>query len=174
MKKFLGALSVILALSATPLAQAADNVALVDMQKLFQKSPEKMEANKNYGNSFKTREEKLQKEENDLKDRMKQFERDASTMKETDRKKRHKEIEKQKNALIAKLQSFQTDTSDFRAKESKKIFTNIQNIVKSVANKKGYTTVLDANVVIYADPKNDITDDVLSEMKQAKVNKAKK
>lgn len=171
MKKFLVILSIFLGLSLTLLAQAASHIAVVDMQTIVQNSPKKKEADKNFEIKFKERETKLKIEKVDLEDKIKNFEKNSPTMKQTERKKLQKEIDDKRDIFIKNMKSFQNDTSKFQAEESTKIFRNIKSIVKSVASKKGYETVIDFNTVIYnKNDKSDITNDVLREM----LNKAKK
>ncbi|WP_174889089.1 OmpH family outer membrane protein [Candidatus Williamhamiltonella defendens] len=171
MKKFLVILSIFLGLSLTLLAQAASHIAVVDMQTIVQNSPEKKEADKNFEIKFKERETKLKIEKVDLEDKIKNFEKNSPTMKQTERKKLQKEIDDKRDIFIKNMKLFQNDTSKFQAEESTKIFRNIKSIVKSVASKKGYETVIDFNTVIYnKNDKSDITNDVLREM----LNKAKK
>ncbi|WP_158380092.1 OmpH family outer membrane protein [Candidatus Williamhamiltonella defendens] len=165
MKKFLVILSIFLGLSLRLPAQAASNIAVIDIQTIVQNSPEKKEADKNFESKFKERETKLKIEKVDLEDKIKNFEKNFSTIKQMERKKFQKEIDNKRDIFIKNMKAFQNDTYKFQAEESAKIFRNIKSIVKSVAYKKGYETVIDFNTVIYnKNDKSDITNDVLREM----------
>jgi len=106
-KKLLCAAGLGLAMAAS--AQAADKVAVVNMQSLFQQVAQTTGVSKTLENEFKSRGNELQRQEGDLQSKMQRLQRDGSTMKASDRTKLEKDIMAQRQDFGAKAQQFEQD-----------------------------------------------------------------
>ncbi|MEX5409386.1 molecular chaperone Skp [Atlantibacter hermannii] len=164
MKKWLCAAGLGLAMAAS--AQAADKVAVVNMQNLFQQVAQNTGVSKTLENEFKSRGSELQRQESDLQTKMQRLQRDGSTMKASDRTKLEKDIMTQRQAFGTKAQQFEQDRARRSNEERGKLVSRIQAAVKKVAADQDVDLVLDANTVVYngSDVK-DITADVLKQVK---------
>ncbi|WP_165460356.1 molecular chaperone Skp [Atlantibacter sp.] len=164
MKKLLCAAGLGLAMAAS--AQAADKVAVVNMQSLFQQVAQTTGVSKTLENEFKSRGNELQRQEGDLQSKMQRLQRDGSTMKASDRTKLEKDIMAQRQDFGAKAQQFEQDRARRSNEERGKLVSRIQTAVKKVAADQNVDLVLDANTVVYngSDVK-DITADVLKQVK---------
>lgn len=164
MKKLLCAAGLGLVMAAS--AQAADKVALVNMQSLFQQVAQTTGVTKTLENEFKSRGSELQRQEGDLQAKMQRLQRDGSTMKASERTKLEKDIMAQRQAFATKAQQFEQDRARRSNEERGKLVSRIQAAVKKVAADQNVDLVLDANTVVYngSDVK-DITADVLKQVK---------
>ncbi|HEY0208739.1 molecular chaperone Skp [Acerihabitans sp.] len=165
MKKWLYAAGLGLALAASASVQAADKIAVVNIANIFQQSPQRAVVAKQLENEFKGRATDLQAQERDLQTKMQRLQRDGSTMKAADRSRLEKDVMAQREDFSGKAQAFEQDNRRRQGEERNKILSRIQDAVKAVATKQGYDIVIDANAVAYAGSANDITDDVLKQVK---------
>lgn len=165
MKKWLYAAGLGLALAASASVQAADKIAVVNIANIFQQSPQRAVVAKQLETEFKGRATDLQAQERDLQTKMQRLQRDGSTMKAADRSRLEKDVMAQREDFSGKAQAFEQDNRRRQGEERNKILSRIQDAVKAVATKQGYDIVIDANAVAYAGSANDITADVLKQVK---------
>nr|WP_318382885.1 molecular chaperone Skp [uncultured Enterobacter sp.] len=164
MKKFLVAAGLGLAMMTS--AQAADKIAIVSMNSLFQQVAQTTGVSKTLENEFKGRAGELQNQEGDLQAKMQRFQRDASTMKASERTKMEKDLSAQRQAFSQKAQAFEQDRQRRSNEERGKLVNRIQAAVKKVADDQNIDLVVDSSTVAYngSDVK-DITADVLKQVK---------
>lgn len=165
MKKWLYAVGLGLVMASSASVQAADKIAVVNVQSIFQQMPARDAVAKQLENEFKGRATQLQAQERDLQTKMQKLQRDGSTMKASDRSKLEKDVMAQRETFSTKAQAFEQDNRRRQAEERNKILSRIQDAVKTVASKEGYDVVIDANAVAYANSDKDITADVLKQVK---------
>lgn len=165
LKKWLYAAGLGMALAVSANVQAADKIAIVNVSSIFQQLPQRATVAKQLENEFKSRATELQSQERDLQSKMQKLQRDGSTMKASDRTKMEKDIMAQRDAFSQKAQAFEQDNRRRQAEERNKLLSRIQDAVRAVAKDKGYDLVIDANAVAYADSSNDITAQVLKQVK---------
>jgi outer membrane protein len=164
-KKWLYAAGLGLALAASASVQAADKIAVVNIASIFQQLPQRATVAAQLENEFKGRAADLQAQEKDLQSKMQRLQRDGSTMKASDRSRMEKDVMAQREDFSAKAQAFEQDNRRRQAEERNKILSRIQDAVKTVASKQGYDIVIDTNAVAYAGASQDITADVLKQVK---------
>jgi outer membrane protein len=164
-KKWLYAAGLGLVMASSASVQAADKIAVVNVQSIFQQMPARDAVAKQLENEFKGRATQLQAQERDLQTKMQKLQRDGSTMKASDRSKLEKDVMAQRETFSTKAQAFEQDNRRRQAEERNKILSRIQDAVKTVASKEGYDVVIDANAVAYANSDKDITADVLKQVK---------
>lgn len=165
LKKWLYAAGLGMALAVSANVQAADKIAIVNVSSIFQQLPQRATVAKQLENEFKSRATELQGQERDLQSKMQKLQRDGSTMKASDRTKMEKDIMAQRDAFSQKAQAFEQDNRRRQGEERNKLLSRIQDAVRAVAKDKGYNLVIDANAVAYADSSNDITAQVLKQVK---------
>ncbi|KFD20711.1 MULTISPECIES: molecular chaperone Skp [Tatumella] len=166
MKKLLCAAGLGLALAASSVAaQAADKIAVVNVSSIFQQMPQRAAVARQLQNEFKGRATDLQTQERALQAQMQNFQRNASTMKASDRARTEKELMTQRESFSEKAQAFEQDNNRRQSEERNKLLSRIQDAVKKVASSEGYDVVIDSNAVAYAADAKDITADVLKQVK---------
>ncbi len=165
MKKWLYAAGLGIAFAASASVQAADKIAVVNIASIFQQLPQRATVAQQLENEFKGRASDLQAQEKDLQTKMQRLQRDGSTMKASDRSRLEKEVMAQREDFSAKAQAFEQDNRRRQGEERNKILSRIQDAVKAVASKQGFDIVIDTNAVAYAGASQDITADVLKQVK---------
>lgn len=165
MKKWLYAAGLGLAMATSAAVQANDKIAIVNVSSIFQQLPAREAVAKQLENEFKGRASELQTMERSLQTKMQTLQRDASTMKASDRTKMEKDVMAQRDQFSQKAQAFEQDNRRRQLEERNKILSRIQDAVKAVATKGGYDVVIDANAIAYVGSSKDITADVLKQVK---------
>lgn len=165
MKKWLYAAGLGLVMATSAAVQANDKIAIVNVSSIFQQLPAREAVAKQLENEFKGRASELQTMERSLQTKMQTLQRDASTMKASDRTKMEKDVMAQRDQFSQKAQAFEQDNRRRQLEERNKILSRIQDAVKTVATKGGYDVVIDANAIAYAGSSKDITADVLKQVK---------
>lgn len=167
MRKTLAVLSSFLLISATQV-YAADTVgssqlAVVNVQQLFQSSPKIADLNKQLQAKFKPRQEKLMSSQKMLQDEMDKFKKEAPTMSPKDKDALQKKISDDQANLSKDATAFQQDLSKEQSKVMKGVLAQLNSIIASIAKKNNYSLVLDSQAVIYAADSSDITKQVSKE-----------
>ncbi len=167
MKKALAMVSALLVMGGTQ-AYAADmtkqpNVAVVNVQQLFQQSPKIADLNKQLQSKFKARQDKLIAAQKSLQDELDKFKKESATMSDKAKTALQNKISDDQAALSKDASAFQQDLSKEQNKIMKNVLAQLNEIISSLAKKEGYSMVLDAQAVIFAGEGSDITKEVTKE-----------
>ncbi len=165
MKKSFFIIKMVLMLGISTGIQAANEIAVVNITNIFQQLPARETVAKQLENEFAGRSAELEKMEGELRAKMEKLRSEGKLMKASDRTGLEKEISQQRERFTEKATKFEEDSRRRQMEERNKILNRIQDAVKSVASKKDYAVVIDANAVIYAKPALDITDEVQKQVK---------
>lgn len=171
MKKMLALVSSILLVSGTQAFSAQEtttqtsqtNIAVVNVQQVFQQSPKIAELNKKLQNDFKSRQEKLVAAQKSLQNELDKFKKESVTMNQKDKDSLQKKIVDDQNNLSKDATAFQQDLSKEQGRIMKDVLGQLNEIISSLAKKNSYTLVLDSQAVIYANESTDITKQVAKE-----------
>lgn len=146
-------------------AQAAEKVAYVNTPAVFQALPQREVAMKQMQQEFKDRAAELQNIKTEAQEKIQKLKRDGSIMKQADVEKLRIEIGQLESTYKIKGQALEQESQRREGLERQKLFKVIQAAVKKVATKQGYDMVVDAQALRYANPKYDITQEVIKELK---------
>jgi outer membrane protein len=147
---FLGALGV----------QAADlKVGFVDAERINRESAPADEASKRLEREFQPRVQDIQRRDQQLKNLQAQFEKDALTLSEGDRRNREQEITRQGVDLQRVQREFQEDLNLRRNQELSGLLERANKIIRQIAESEKYDLILQE--AVYRSPRIDITDRVL-------------
>ena len=147
---FLGALGV----------QAADlKVGFVDAERINRESAPADEASKRLEREFQPRVQDIQRRDQQLKNLQAQFEKDALTLSEGDRRNREQEIARQGVDLQRVQREFQEDLTLRRNQELSGLLERANKIIRQIAEAEKYDLILQE--AVYRSPRIDITDRVL-------------
>jgi outer membrane protein len=164
-----------LGLSLAPIAsapaRAADSLKIgtVDMQQALQSVEAGKKAKAKLEGEFNTKKKKLQNEEAAIKKMGEEFKKQSLVMSDQARAKKQAEIQDR----ILKFQEMTAQSqAEIQQKESEltqPIIEKLRTIVSQVAQKKGYTIVLEKNenTVLYSQDKDDLTKDVIGAYNKA-------
>lgn len=170
MKRVLALLSTLLLIGTmqafaadTTTTTKQDNIAVVNVQQVFQQSPKIAELNKKLQNEFKGRQDKLVAQQKQLQDELDKFKKEGPTMSQKDRDNLQKKIVNDQTGLAKDASAFQQDLSKEQNKVMKNVLADLNEIISGIAKKNSYSLVLDSQAVIYASDSTDITKDVAKE-----------
>ncbi|MFZ9424662.1 MAG: OmpH family outer membrane protein, partial [Limnohabitans sp.] len=96
---------------------------------------------------------------NALKSAVEKFERDASTLSETQRMTRQKQLVEQDRDFQRKRREFQEDLNNRKNEEFQQVLERANRVVRQVAESEKYDLVLQE--AVYINPKHDITEKVI-------------
>jgi outer membrane protein len=139
------------------------NIAVVNVQQLFQSSPKIADLNKQLQDKFKSRQDKLMAGQKTLQDELDKFKKESPTMSAKDKDALQKKIASDQQNLSKDAASFQQDLNKEQNKVMKGVLSQLNDIISSIAKKSNYQLVLDSQAVIYAADSADITKQVSKE-----------
>ncbi|WP_083172336.1 OmpH family outer membrane protein [secondary endosymbiont of Trabutina mannipara] len=155
----------VLAITIPNNAYAADKIAVVNISSIFQQSLHLNMIDKKLENEFKRRATELQFMELDLQTKIKILRQNISHIKTSEFSTLEKSVVAQRENLSKKAQEFEQDNRRRQTEERNKIMSNIQDAVKNVAIKEGYSVVIDASAVAYIKNAKDITANVIKNVR---------
>lgn len=145
---------------AAPAASKATNIAVVNVQQVFQQSPRIAELNKKLQNQFKARQDKLIAAQKTLQEELDKFKKEAPTMSQKDKDALQKKIVEDQSNLAKEASAFQQDLSKEQGKIMKSVLGQLNDVISGIAKQSNYTLVLDSQAVIYSADTSDITKQV--------------
>lgn len=139
---------------------AADlKVGFVDAERVNRESAPADEASKRLEKEFQPRVQEVQRREAAIKVAQAQFEKDAVTMSENDRRSREQEMSRQIVDLQRLQREFQEDLNLRRNQELGGLLERANKIIRQIAEAEKYDLILQE--AVYRSPRIDITDRVL-------------
>ncbi len=139
---------------------AADlKVGFVDAERVNRESAPADEASKRLEKEFQPRVQEIQRREAAIKATQAQFEKDALTMSENDRRSREQEMSRQIVDLQRLQREFQEDLNLRRNQELGGLLERANKIIRQIAEAEKYDLILQE--AVYRSPRIDITDRVL-------------
>jgi len=139
---------------------AADlKVGFVDAERVNRESAPADEASKRLEKEFQPRVSEIQRREGQIKSAQTQFEKDALTMSENDRRSREQEMSRQIVDLQRLQREFQEDLNLRRNQELGGLLERANKIIRQIAESEKYDLILQE--AVYRSPRIDITDRVL-------------
>ena len=159
-------------LCAAPALLAQQRIGFVNSAKIFDELPEARAAAKQLEGYAKPIQDSLQMMQKQIEEKYSDYQKKESMM--TDASKRTTQQEIQDLQLRAREYA-QTKDQDL-ARQREKIFTPVKDkilkAIERIARSEKYSFVLDqnenVNIVLYADPKDDLTNRVLDNLKRGR------
>lgn len=100
-----------------------------------------------------------------MKAKIDKLKRDGAVMSDSDRIKLQRELASLESDYKLKAQALAEDQRRRGQEEEQKLVMKIRTAIDSVAKKEGYNLVLDANAVLFASKKDDLSQKVISAVK---------
>jgi len=140
--------------------QAADlKVGFVDAERVNRESAPADEASKRLEKEFQPRVQEIQRRESQIKSLQAQFEKDALTMTDNDRRTREQDLSRQIVDTQRMQREFQEDLNLRRNQELGALLERANKIIRQIAESEKYDLILQE--AVYRSPRVDITDRVL-------------
>jgi outer membrane protein len=139
---------------------AADlKVGFVDAERVNRESAPADEASKRLEKEFQPRVQEIQRRETQIKNLQTQFEKDALTMSESDRRTREQELSRQIVDVQRLQREFQEDLNLRRNQELGTLLERANKIIRQIAEAEKYDLIVQE--AVYRSPRIDITERVL-------------
>lgn len=148
-------------------ASAATNadvkIGVVDMQQAIQSVKEGKSARSKLEKEFNKKKKELQNEEAQIKKMHEEFQKKSLVMSEKARAEKQQEIQGRILKLQQKTMQSQQEIQQKEKDLTQPIITKLRKIIKDMAEKQGYSVVLEKNenTVLYFLDKDDLTTEVI-------------
>lgn len=163
-KKWLAvALVSALACSAATAVQAEMKIGVVSTEVILRDSSASQAASKKIEQEFSKREKELSSAAQRLRSDFDRFEKNSGTMSEQERIRKQRDLSQRERDLQRRQREFNEDLNMRRSEEIQKLMRQADAVIKSIAKRDKYDLILQE--AIYVNPKIDITDQVLKELK---------
>lgn len=141
-------------------------IAVVDLGKVLADSPQVSTAKSELKKKFDPREKAIVDAQKKLQADVKKYEKENVTMKEADIKKAQQKLMDQQKKLQDMQTSFQKDLMEAQNKSMQTILKQVEEVLNKLAAAEKYDLILTKMSAAYSNPKFDVTDQVLSQMKK--------
>lgn len=147
----------------TSSASAQVSVAVVDLQRALNETQDGKKAKNQLKGLFKKRQVALDKKQEDLKKMKEGIEKQKDVLSKDVLREKLETYQKSLVQLQTSYVEYQKELAQKEAQLTKGIIDRMQRIVKTIAQKDGYTFVVERNEggVVWAKSNVDITDDVI-------------
>ncbi|WP_064602253.1 OmpH family outer membrane protein [Photobacterium sp. J15] len=169
MKQWIKAASLSLViLSSSMYAQAADaaqKIGYVSTGQAMAQLAKRYNVAEKLRGEFKDRIDELRGIESKIKAKVDKVKRDGELMSASERTQIKREMASLESNYKLKAKALQEDQRRRGAEEEQKLVQKIRKAIQDVAKKEGYDIIVDANAVLFASPKDDLSTRVISAVK---------
>ena len=151
-------------------AMAEAKIGYVDMQKAIQSTSTGKSAKKKLEKDFNKKKKELEKMEADLKKMTQDLEKKAAVLSDDVKAKKQAELQREMMKYQKIVGQSQLEIQKKERELTTPIITKLRDIIQKVANKGGYTMVLEKSEqsVLWAKKDVDLTDDVIKAYEKSK------
>jgi outer membrane protein len=165
MKRLLIGLGIALATLWSVATFAAESIGVVDIQQIFQNSPQVKKVNDSLKKQFSSRRDNIVKLGKTMQDDAQKYEKNKTIMSSKDANALKDKVAQEQRDLQQEQTKFQQDLYEAQNKQMGVLMVQLKDIVKKVAADKKLTVVIPKNSVVYSDNSLDITSDVMDKLK---------
>ncbi|WP_299020327.1 OmpH family outer membrane protein [uncultured Photobacterium sp.] len=168
MKQWIKAASLSLVILSSVCAQAAEaaqKVGYVATGQAMAQLAKRYNVAEKLRGEFKDRIDELRGIESKMKTKVDKVKRDGELMSSSERTKLQREMASLESDYKLKAKALQEDQRRRGAEEEQKLVQKIRKAIQDVAKREGYDIIVDANAVLYASPKDDLSTKVISAVK---------
>lgn len=142
-------------------AEANQKIGYVATGPVLAQMAQKNKVNEKLRSEFKDRIAEVERVEKKLKEGVIKLQRDGELMSETDRTKLQRELQSLDADLKLKVTNLKEDERKRSTEEQRKLITKLQKAIQTLAKKEHYDLVLDSQAVLFASPKDDLSEKLL-------------
>lgn len=146
-------------------AEAAQKVGYINTAQVFQALPQREIVLQKMQDEFKDKADELKAIQAQAKTKIEKLQRDGELMSQDDIQKLRVEIAELDSKYKIKGQALEQATARREAEEKQKLFKQIQQAVKTVAEKEGYDIIVDIQTMQYGKPEFNISEKVINQLK---------
>ena len=159
----LALVSSLFAVGATAVQAAEMKIGVVNTEVILRDSPAAQAASKKLEQEFSKRDKDINAAGQRLKSDIERFEKNASTMTEQERIRKQRDLGERDRDFQRRQRELREDFNQRRNEELQKLLRQANTVIKNIAQHEKYDLILQE--AIYVNPKIDITDEVLKELK---------
>ena len=145
----------------------ADNIAFVNIQEIMRDSTAAKSVKEQLESKQKSFQDEMSKKEADLQKEDQELVKEHSVLAPDAFDKKAKEFKAKATSAQKDAQTKRDELYNASSSSLSEIQKAVFDIVSKMAKEKGYTAVLSVSELLYADPKLDVTKDVLSKLNTA-------
>ena len=159
-----------------PVQAGAEKIGFVDVREVITQSEAGKRAQKEFQKILEKKKAALKSKEAALKKEKEAYERQRPGWSEIAAREKEMELQKKIRAFQRLVSQTQEEMQRKDQELSRKLVPEIYKIIHTIAEKEGYSLVLDTNnpVVIYSSRGNNITSQVIGEFNKVSVKEARK
>lgn len=146
-------------------AEAAQKIGYVATGQAMAQLAKRYNVQDKLRKEFSGRVNELRSLEKKMKAKIDKLKRDGAVMSDSNRTKLQRELASLESDYKLKAQALAEDQRRRGQEEEQKLVMKIRTAIDSVAKKEGYNLVLDANAVLFASKKDDLSQKVISAVK---------
>ncbi|ARR50022.1 molecular chaperone [Photobacterium damselae subsp. damselae] len=146
-------------------AEAAQKIGYVATGQAMAQLAKRYNVQDKLRKEFSGRVNELRSLEKKMKAKIDKLKRDGAVMSDSDRTKLQRELASLESSYKLKAQALAEDQRRRGQEEEQNLVMKIRTAIDSVAKKEGYNLVLDANAVLFASKKDDLSQKVISAVK---------
>ncbi len=158
-------LGVALMAAVTHVAAAEPKIGFVNAAEVLEKAPQAEDARQRLEKEFSPRDKALVKSQKAVRKLEEKLTRDGAIMSESERRKLERDIISQKRDLKRSQEEFREDLNIRRNEAFDKLRRRVFEVITDISKKEKYDLVV-TDGVVYASDNVDITDKVITRLKQ--------
>ena len=163
MSRIVTSVVAVVALAAGNPVLAETKIGFVNSQKIVNEAPQAARAKKRIEKDFEKRDQDLQRIAKELQAKQEALEKNALAMSETDRRTKEREFADMNRDFQRRQREFREDLSQRQNEEMAAIFDRVNKAIRQIAETEKYDIIFQD--AVYANPRIDITDKVLTLLK---------
>ncbi len=148
---------------AAPLSHAG-GIAVIDSQKVLEESVPAKAFEKKSQKKYSPQINALKKLEEDIRDAVTKFERDAATMSESERTKKQLDVRRKQEDYQFQRRSLEQEIAQAQQAELQRLMPKLEQAVTSVAKSGNYDVIIEARAASYTKPGLDVTAKVIDKL----------
>ncbi|USH03076.1 OmpH family outer membrane protein [Grimontia kaedaensis] len=146
-------------------AEAAQKVGYVATGPVLAQMAKKSNVSEKLRKEFKDRIAEVDRLRDRLEKGVEKLQRNGELMSEKERTKLQRELQALDADFKLKAKNLQEDQRKRGAEEERKLVQKLQKTIETIAKKEGYDMVINSQAVMYASPKDDLSEKVLKAVK---------
>jgi len=141
------------------------SIAVVDLQKIMQTSPQMKAIQEKLESEYKPRRDALVKQEEAMKQQMEKFKRDAAVMTQSQKKELETKIIGMQRQFEKEGQKYQQELNAAHNAAMESYYNKIRGVISDIAAQDHYDLVLQKDAAPFSKDKLDITTKVMKDVK---------
>lgn len=141
------------------IALAKDKIGFVDIKKIY----DNWEIVKKAKADFEKKTEEIEKDSTKLKKLEEEYNQKKNVLTEESRQKKEKEIEELRVSLRTRLITLDEERQKIKKELIEQLVKKLETVLKQIAEREGYSLIIDKTMVLYAADGVDLTDKVIEE-----------